>query len=241
MFKKLTLLGGIAVFALIIGMAGATTSAAIISDPGDVNVHTLDDVNAEGGVLVGDKLFDEFRVTGTATSGTVVIPNAQSIGVTGVLRNGELGLRFQGPFSTGAGEAMDVRIKFRMTVVDPNFVAVDNTLELALFGAANGGQISISEGVYDGDPDTGANLIIDRPKFVFADSAGGQLLIDHKDFIGPFSQIWVVKDITLDGDVQGFAQLSDFYQTFSQIPEPSSLALVAGGVLLLIRRRRRGA
>ena len=67
-----------------------------------------------------------------------------------------------------------------------------------------------------------------------------EVLYDHEEF-EPLRTIWVVKDIAIaGGGPRGFATLSEFGQSFSQIPEPATMGVLAlGGILLGIRRRRR--
>jgi hypothetical protein len=108
------------------------------------------------------------------------------------------------------------------------------------YGAAKGGSVSITENVYPGDPSTSLSI---ADKFVYYTRNNGTsfgILEDHQDFT-PLREIWIKKDVGVTGgdNEAGFAQLSQFQQTFSQIPEPATLALVLLGGLALLRRRRR--
>lgn len=243
MFKRISFLAGLAVIALSL----PAQSQIVV----DLNValnlrpsYTLDEVNAQGGILVGDKLFDTFSVTKTEANGGLA-PGAGAIAVTGVLVNGELGLRFNGPWSAGSGQLADSTIRFHASIVEPElsqgFLISDNSLWMSAFGAANGGLASITENVYEFEPP--GNPATNQPianKFVFYENDNTKQLFDHKEFI-PLPEIWIIKDVIVNGSSNGTGQahISEFYQTFSQVPEPASLALVAGGVLLLARRRRR--
>ena len=65
----------------------------------------------------------------------------------------------------------------------------------------------------------------------------------HQTFTGPLSTVYVSKDIQVNGGTsqQGSAAISAVYQTFSQVPEPATLALLAlgfGGMTVLRRRRK---
>jgi len=209
--------------------------------------YSIEQVQAEGGIIVGDKLFDEFRVT-TTTQGGGLAPNAAGIAVTGIQVSGELGLIFNGGWTAGAGQIADTTIGFRVSVVEPflsqGFLITDNTLFSTAMNATNGGIASVIETVYPMDPlvfPPNVNNPLAFKDIVFDSNNNTIKLFDHKEFGGAFAEVWVVKDVIVNGSVNqgGQAHISEFVQTFSQIPEPSSLALVAGGVLLLIRRRRK--
>ena len=224
----------------------ASADPILIGDLDDPQPYSLEDVNLAGGIRVEDKVFSDFRVSPTALANALV-PDETSINVTPVEIEGEYGLRFDGPWSAGAGDLADTTIIFSVEA-DLPWLITDNTLKMTGYLADNGGMVTISETVYLRDPDQYNDLSIAQ-KGVYYDSASeARKEIDHQEFrdqdTGEFIAspvIWVVKDVGANGGLvgdQGIAKISSFYQTFSQIPEPAAATLLAAGIVGLLRRRR---
>jgi len=57
----------------------------------------------------------------------------------------------------------------------------------------------------------------------------------------PQPLLYINKDVELTAFFPADSSISDIYQTYTQVPEPSALALVAAGLsgLFLLRRRKR--
>ena len=205
---------------------------------------SLAQVIEAGGIRVGDKVFDMFSVNNSMSDGAQA-PNPDGIIVYGVQINGELGLRFTGGWSADARQVADTVIVFRVTA-DQGWKITDNSLWMDAYGAAAGGLVTISENVYASDPLLGSNPALANKSVKFSNRVENKLY-DHQEFsdeqgnLVAMQQIWVVKDITVSGGPgTGYAMLSQFYQTFSQIPEPASVILLAmGGLIALVRKGRR--
>jgi hypothetical protein len=75
--------------------------------------------------------------------------------------------------------------------------------------------------------------------FVFA-SATTNKLFDSLAITPPQPFLTLSKDVLLVASLPSFASISTIDQSFTQVPEPSVLALVAAGFtgLVLLRRRR---
>jgi len=222
----------------VLAALSGVSSGAIIYDFGNPASSTLTEVNAAGGMQVGDKLFADF-FTDIAKSQGALAPGMDEIVVRGVDVNGDFGLIFTGLWQALGGQLADTTITFKVTAPD-GFLIKDNGLKLLAFGADNGGSVGITENVYSGPPST--SPVIANKVVSYTRNGGVEFgtLEDHKEFT-PLQEIWVIKDVGASGGVNqdGFAHISQFQQTFSQIPEPATMALLAIGGLVLLRRRRR--
>ena len=236
--KKLIMLLAVLMFAPV--AFGAILQANVVDNNATESL-SITEVNAQGGLWVGDKLFSDFRVT---SKGTGIYPKASEISVTGVEVQGpngiEYGLRFNGFWQTWNGNTVDTLIKFKVSISEnaPSLLIHDNSLWMSAVVAERTGIVAITENVYANDPDVFPNSVSLADKYVYKMSTE-QLLYDHEEF-APLRTIWVVKDIGLAGGGRlGHAVLSEFGQSFSQIPEPATLALLTTGAALLAARRRR--
>lgn len=207
---------------IILGLAG-TASANHISNLADLIAN-------DGSVVVGDKLFDNFSYAWTGD-----MPDASGVNVIEYTDpDGNFGIQFQGAFiDLAGGGASDALITFDVTVLDPNMLISDAHLSgnPAVVGG-NGGQSfgSVTETFLTGNAN---DLLV-----IFADEDQAQLT-DWVFFDQPVSTISVQKDIILFADDDAVAATMSFVnQSFSQIPEPGSLALLGLGGLALLRRRR---
>lgn len=209
------------------------------------NGLTLAEINQAGGLIVLDKLFDQFVVTATQTVGAAS-PDINAIAVRGVAVGGEIGLDFFGGWTAFGFQILDTTIKFRVSIL-PDYVQqgyriVDNSLVILASGAADTGQAAITEDVYSVDPDQVLNPTpyLLANKYVFRNAYANKLY-DHVEFGQGLTEIWIIKDVIVSGgnSLAGSASLSSFRQTFSQIPEPATLALLALGVAVIFGPRRR--
>jgi len=218
----------------------SSLSAAIIADLDNPTSYTIEEVNLAGGIIVGDKLFDEFSVVSGPGA-----PDASNISLTGVLLNGEYALKFNGGWLAGPGQTRDTTIIFQVTVTDPPWVIYANTLSMAGHGASGDGGVAITENVYLVNPDTVLNPQSIADKFVYYFSPAVQQTFDYAEFVDPdtqqpaaYASVWVVKDVVVTGGTEGTAHLSNFYQAFLQVPEPASITLLGMGALFVLKRRR---
>ncbi len=196
------------------------------------NGYVLSDLIGTDGLLVGDKLFADFSYTNVNNIG-VIFPDASSIAVTPVIVGDSFGLRFNGPWLANPGEALDSTVRFSVEATDPDLYISEAQLFVTASSVALDGSVSISENLFDGAPPT-SNEIGDLSYFETDDD----IFASNTTEFDPIKKVWVVKNIALEGQAFGFAHLSEFYQVFVQVPEPSSAILVGLGAITILRRRR---
>jgi hypothetical protein len=205
----------------------------------DTASYYITDINAAGGIAIGDLLFDSFTVT-SSSSGNAIAPTASSIEITAVDVNGDYGFRVNSSWLASGGQSADTTITFHASLL-PNAIAegqqvVGNALYTTGVGGAGttGGIASISENLYAQYSGSGGSSFADE--FNYYISSTNKQTLDTATF-APLTDFWVVKDVSVSGGAGsgGVMSLSEFYETFhemgQQAPEPSTLALSAVGLL----------
>jgi len=192
----------------------------------------------QGGSLVfGDKELSEIELFGIGTGGAIA-PDACSVFVQGGWDNatGDYGLQFLLSWNAFSGQTVSANFNFKISVLDANSIK-DVSLYLTGVSATGTGGINIGETVWDA-PFPEGNVIASLSCSKQAND-GGAYLVDYADF-APVKEIWIhSKDVSITGGTNGAAHLSEFYQFYSQIPEPATVCLLGLGVLGLVGRKKR--
>jgi hypothetical protein len=185
-------------------------------------------------LVVGDKVFSDFFISGDISANQVTVtPIEDSFGY---------GISFSGGFGAMGQATNDFILAYTVSVVT-NSPDLISDVHLRFNGSSVGlgsggwGLASVTEQVFD------ANLALVGQMAVFAFSSANQTTnqLENTLAINPPQPTLVIgKDVLLIAS-GGFATISTIDQTFSQIPEPSTLVLVTSGLTglyLLLRRFR---
>ena len=235
----------IVLFVSLVGVLSSSVQAQVtnLSNGGSISFAYL--TNSTVSVLIGDKLFGNFSFqylsTDTNTSDALV---PADLVLSALSNQAGFGVSIQlVGFSAQGMDTDDITLTFSAQVTNPyNLIS---GVDLAINGGATGmGDASVSENIYTygiGDGNI-ANLFAN----ITASSATPE---DYVTFSTPQAMIWIEKDLSVSGEPDGiacgnpasnYAIISIVDQTFTQIPEPSTLALLGAGMagLLVVRRRK---
>ncbi len=232
LLKPRKLARAMATVSTTVPVVGLLLMAAIFAAPAQVHAVPLQQlVDEDESILVIDKLFDNFSVSIEPDGNSAYIANPAAIDVAGIVIGDEIGIRFAGLLAARSNlvpnSGVTVTIGYDVTVIDPQLWIHD--ISLAFNGVATDpeGFARVTETVFDGNVPVGSAAV-----------ATPTPLSDHDLFDGMFKTLHVEKTIVLYGGAAGFTTISFIDQTFSQIPEPATVALL-GLALPLLRLRRR--
>ncbi|MEM7624812.1 MAG: PEP-CTERM sorting domain-containing protein [Planctomycetota bacterium] len=219
--------------ALAVGLVSTSADAGFIATTDRISLDDLDDGQT---LQVGDKIFGDFSFSSFGTGGAIA-PAAADLFVTGGIDTdtGDIGLKFEESWNAASGQTLNVNFDFTVMVAPeaPDFF-IDGVSAILLNASATGnGVVNFSETVLDGPVPAGdlLGVLSASVDAIFADIEDG-ITFD------PVKKIHVFKDISVTGGVQGSGHLSEFFQFYSQVPEPGSiLLLLSGGTLMAMRRR----
>jgi hypothetical protein len=191
-------------------------------------------VGTDNAILIGDKLFGDFFYVASNSSGSATNLPAGAVSVSALSNSVGFGLSFGAPFHTTNNLLKDFIIRYSVAVTNnPGFLISD--IHLSYNGTViNNGYNSVTEQAFTGGFGVGSIGLIN----VFNPP---QTLETNMVFNTAQVKIYIEKDIQLGGFGPGDqSSISIINQTFSQIPEPSSMTLAAIGFagLWLWRRKR---
>jgi len=208
----------------VLGVALAVSAVQAATVP-------LSDLLQDGATFQsGDKVFSNFTYGKTAD-----MPNPEDVNVMDITDlDGNVGIRLQGGFIDRAGgSSSDVLVTFDVTVAPGVGKVISDAHLQANPAVFNGeGVASITETFL---PD-----ITDDKLVVFDMGGGVDQLRDSIVFDQTYTTLHVQKDIILQATSDNATVTMSFVdQTFSQIPEPATGAMLLVGLCGLLLRRRR--
>jgi hypothetical protein len=221
---------------------GWTMDQVVSLDAGEsVKLSCLVGVHGQS-IQVGDKLFDDFSFKFGDTDGNRCNDlKSSAISVTALANSTGYGLAFTGPFTATGNITKDLTICYSVTVTDPNYLI--SSVHLGNSGTVCGnGFSSVVEKVFTDSSchNKVAELEVlnpGKPNPVFQD-----LVV----LTQPREQLYVHQDITFGGGRLGnwnrglLMTVDDIFSQSAQIPEPSTMALLVVGLLILLIVQRRG-
>jgi len=219
---------------LVIALLATAASAGWVPLTGEpVSLSSL----LQGGSLVfGDKELSEIELFGFGDRGALD-PNPDKMFVQGGQNSitGDYGLKFNFSWSAISNQTVNATLSFKVSILpeyDDYFIK-DVRLDITGVSANGTGGVHLGEIVRD----TGGNVIASL-SCSKQDDDGGAYLVDYAEF-APLKEIWIFsKDISITGGTSGTGHLSEFFQYYSQIPEPATVVLLGLGALGLIRRKQ---
>ncbi len=223
-----------------VAMLVVAGAVGVLCSPMAASAAILKDLIEQNGTITqGDKLFSNFQATITGSPPGSFFVNPALIDVVGITTpGGDYGLRFQSVspgapiLSAGPGLTawVDMLLSFDVTVVNNPVMKIHDVSLKFDAEAPDDGLAQIVESVLSG-PVIVAQIAVDYPSPMEASAI----------LPGLYPTVHIIKDIAVLGGANGEAKIYSFEQAFSQIPEPATLVFVAGGALVMLRRRvRRG-
>jgi hypothetical protein len=225
---------------LSIVFASAASAAWVPLTGAPVSLSSL-----EGESLIfGDKELSEINLFGIGAGGAIP-PDADSVFVQGGQDDAtdDYGLRFLLSWNASSGQTVNVTLNFKVSILPgfDDYYIKDVSMDITGASATGTGVVNAGEIVRDAPFAEGnviASLSCSKQEF-----DGGTQLEDYAEF-DPLKEIWIYsKDISISGGtgIDGAAHLSEFYQFYSQIPEPATLVLLGAGWVWISSRKKRPA
>jgi hypothetical protein len=186
-------------------------------------------------VWIGDKVFGDFFFNYSDLLGSPDVALAASnVNVRALSNDIGFGLEFLEPLIAVNDRMKDITFEYTAAVTNSSNLISD--IHLSITGSANNGGIgTVGENVFsNGFGGTVVGHI--------ENSLPGGPLSSATNIVPAVTKLWVTKDVMVYGGFNGptsFATITVIDQTFSQIPEPSTVLLVGLGLLGAVALKRK--
>ena len=187
--------------------------------------------------VIGDKRFSNFSLHSEATGGGLPLDESSTFVQGFIIDNFIVALQFtlagaQIPPNSSIDLFLDYEVEFLPQY--PDFFIVQTGQRLNGVSALGTGLVRMDETILDS---TGTN-VLGTSYTSRVDDQSQDRLTDVTD-ITPQRSIVESLHLQIDAGPQGVAAISGFVQVFTQeIPEPTTMCLLAAGIMHLRRRRR---
>ena len=232
-----TILASVAVVAFLLTAPTIATAVTTNLNAGDtINLQTVIDNSLS--VQIGDKVFG-FDSHSWDPNPAELAMAAANVNLKAIVNLNDIGfsLQFQVPWTAGDTDNKD--IKFQYTVAVTNSSNLISDLHLSITGTASGdAYANVGETAYSSD--FGVGQIGSVQAFVFDGFPEMAESVTNLD--SAVTQLWIYKDMNITGASEGLddsVSITAIDQTFSQIPEPSTMLLVGLGLMGVVAVNRK--
>lgn len=182
--------------------------------------------NSGGDVLAGDKDFSDFTFISASipASGVTITPLEEP--------NGNFGIRISSAYFEASGSFADMVLGYQVSVTNSaNLISAANLLF--------NGQVTSGTGLAEVVEQVFTNGTLYGQMDVFATATTNQLTASMP-IVPPQQLLTINKDVQLTAMFPAFSTISYIDQSYTQVPEPSTLAMAVVGLagLFLLRRRK---
>ncbi|MEQ9358036.1 PEP-CTERM sorting domain-containing protein [Coleofasciculus chthonoplastes] len=213
-------------------IAAAVTGVTVVGTlAAPAQAITLGEIG-NGFLDVGDKRFSNFQCALSTSDMALLVPNSCDEIKINTIENSPFGIDIQGPFSvtnfaSPDTEFLETLISFDVEALDPT-KAIDS-INLAFNGAfAGNGKASVKETARV-DGTIVAELMVSNPYEGGSDLQDPALEGEDFDLATPYKKLNITKEIRVEAEAGGSAEISSIVQTYDQteVPEPGTI----GGLL----------